>query len=237
MKNLIFGMLVLVFACNNQNRDVLSINQLSDEEIKGGWELLFDGKSMNEWRNFNGDSLIGWSIEDGCMVALGEGGDHANDIITKSIYKNFILSIEWKVTEKANSGIFYHALEDSVKAIYEIAPEYQVLDDPAWEGEVNATQKAGANYAMHAPDLSVKKLAPRDSFNHTQIVVKDSMVEHWLNGEKVVSYKLWSAEWDSLKNAGKWKDFPKYGMAKEGHIGLQDHGNKTYYRNIKILKQ
>jgi hexosaminidase len=196
---------------------------------------LFNGNSFSGWRNFNSDKLIGWTIEDGCMLALGLGGDHANDIITNRKYKNFDLIVEWKQNPQANSGIFILAEEQKeIYAIYEIAPEYQLIDEFSWKGQLEEWQKTGAAYAMYVPKEGTKKLNPLGQFNVSRIVVNKGKVEHYLNGAKLLEYQLWSAEWDSLRTVGKWKDFPKYGAAHEGHIGLQDHGNKTWFKRVAI---
>jgi hypothetical protein len=209
-------------------------NSLTPEEISQGWKLLFDGSTFNGWRNFGSNSMTGWAIDSGNMLALGLGGDHANDIITRDEYTNFELSLEWKTSPGGNSGIFFNAVEDTaIKAIYEIAPEYQLVDDAGFPEKLEEWQKTGACYAMFTADPK-KTLMPVGQYNATKIVVNNGHVEHWLNGAKVVEYQMWTHQWDSLKMAGKWKDYPLYGTAHSGHIGLQDHGKKTWFRNIKI---
>jgi hypothetical protein len=210
-------------------------NFLTPEEAAQGWKLLFDGETFTGWRNFGSDTLVGWKIDSGRMLALGQGGDHANDIITTDEFENFELSLEWKTSKSGNSGIFFNAVEDTaVKAIYEIAPEYQLVDEVTWEGDsLSEGQKTAACYDMYSPDPN-KTLMPVGEFNVSKIVVSNGHVEHWLNGSKVVEYQMWTPEWDSLKSVRKWKDFPLYGTAHKGHIGLQDHGKQTWFRNIKI---
>lgn len=210
-------------------------NFLTPEEVAEGWKLLFDGETFAGWRNFGSDTLIGWKIDSGALLALGTGGDHAYDIITLDEFENFELSLEWKTSPGGNSGIFFNAVEDtSVEAIYEIAPEYQLVDEVTWDGDsLEEGQKTAACYDMYVADPA-KTLMPVGEYNVSKIVVNNGLVEHWLNGAKVVEYQLWTAEWDSLKSVRKWKDFPLYGTARKGHIGLQDHGKQTWFRNIKI---
>lgn len=233
---LIVSFALLLIQCRTKPVEPI-LNRLSGPEIIEGWKLLFDGQTFNGWRNFKSDTLTGWAVDSGNLVALGLGGDHANDIITKEQFSNFELSLEWKTSQGGNSGIFYNALEDtSVHAIYEIAPEYQIIDEITWDGEpLKEGQKTAACYDMYFPKEN-KKLMPVGTYNLSKIVVRDGHVEHWLNNELVVAYDLWTPEWDSLISVRKWKDYPLYGTAKKGHIGLQDHGKKTWFRNIKIRK-
>lgn len=210
-------------------------NALSEAEKAAGWELLFDGESMDKWRLFKQDTLAGWAIADGEMQALGTGGlnGRGSDIITKKTYENFELSLEWKISPKGNSGIFFNVVEsDDLHAVYESGPEYQLIDDIGFPEKIEAWQMTAANYAMHtAPAAKPKKVG---EFNHSKIKVKDGHVEHWLNGDKVVEYSLWTEEWKKKVSESKWKDYKAYGLAKSGHIALQDHGNQIWFRNIKV---
>jgi hypothetical protein len=207
-------------------------NTLTAAEQAAGWKLLFDGKTTTGWRGFGRDKVVGWEVTNGELVALGQGGDHANDIITADEYQNFELVLDWKLSPKANSGVFYNVVEKGFDRTYASAPEYQLVDDHGWPDKLEDWQMSGANYAMHPPSKVASR--PVGEWNTTRIVVDHGKVEHWLNGEKVVAYELWSPEWEKLKREGKWKDFPGYGTGKKGHIGLQDHGNKVYFRNVKI---
>ncbi len=208
-------------------------NVLTKQEIKDGWKLLFDGKSMDQWVMFKtGDPVTGWKVIDGEMQNSGTDSDHSGDIITEDDYENFELDIEWKINPQSNSGIFYHVQPGVTDAISQSGPEYQLIDGKGWPNHIKAYQYSGSNYAMQAPDGAEVK--PVGEWNSTRIIVKNPHVEHWLNGKKVVEYDLWSDEWKAQKEAGKWKDAPYYGVAKTGRIGLQDHGGLTSFRNIKI---
>lgn len=212
-------------------------NVLAETEKADGWSLLFDGESMDQWRLFNHDTLMGWAIQSGEMVALGEGGPdgHGADIITKEKFDNFDLSLEWKMSEGGNSGIFFNVVEgDQYEAVYHTGPEYQLIDDKGFPGDLLDSQHSGANYSMHAPTSITSN--PVGEFNLSRIRVEDGHVTHWLNGEKVVEYDLWTTEWQALIDAGKWDDYPDYGKARSGHLALQDHGNKIWFKNIKIKR-
>jgi hypothetical protein len=226
---LLFACLVIFLTINaQQNR----INTLSDQEKAEGWKLLFNGENFKGWRTFQGKEISGWKVIDGVLNNSGVGSDHGGDIITKKKYRNFELSLEWKVASKSNSGIFYHVNEKVGKAIYESGPEYQLIDDKGWPDKIHENQYSGANYGMNAPmNAEVKELG---QWNQTRIIVNGTHVEHFLNGVKVVDYHLWDADWKTRKEQGKWKDYPFYGMATNGNIGLQDHGGLAQFRNIKI---
>lgn len=218
-----------LLSCNQQNKN---LNTLTNKEKQEGWELLFDGKSFDGWKTFNGGEVTGWEIIDGELHNSGVGSDHGGDIITKKQFENFELVLEWKIAPASYSGVFFHVQEGITDAIYESGPEYQLMVDKGWPDPLDDDQLSGANYAMHAPKNA--KVKPLDEWNSIRLVVKNPHVEHWLNGKKVVEYDLWSDEWHAAKAAGKWADTPHYGEAKKGHIGLQDHGGLTMFRNIKI---
>lgn len=216
------------------------------ETADDGWIHLFDGTSMEGWRAYNGDVLPPhWVIKEGTLtfdteVKLEEEFTGGKDIIyAAEEFDNFELYLEWKLPKGGNSGVFYH-VKEGYGGPYEVSPEYQLLDDGGWEEINNAKleewQKTGADYAMYTPDTSVKKLNPAGEWNTTRIVFTAEKVEHWLNGEKLLSFVPWSDDWNERKAAGKWKDFPDYGKFKKGYIGLQDHDSPLWFRNIKIKK-
>jgi hypothetical protein len=203
-------------------------NTLTAEEKAAGWRLLFDGKTTRGWHSFGKDQVVGWEVKDGELAAVGKGGD----IVTDEAFESFELMVDWKLAARANTGIFYHVVEKGYDAPYATGPEYQVLDVDGWPDHLETWQWTGANYAMHPPAVAAwKKIG---EWNHTRIVVAGTHVEHWLNDVKVVEYELWTPDWVARSQGGKWKDYPAYGLAKKGLIGLQDHGNSIWFRNIKI---
>jgi uncharacterized protein YnzC (UPF0291/DUF896 family) len=208
------------------------INTLTEKEKKEGWQLLFNGKNLDGWKAFQGKEVTGWKVIDGVLNNSGVGSDHGGDIVTRKKYQNFELYVEWKVAAQSNSGIFYHVNEKLGKAIYETGPEYQLIDDKGWPEKLADWQYSGANYAMNAPQNAQVK--PLNEWNKTRIIVEGAHVQHYLNDVKVVDYNLWDDDWKARKEKGKWKDFPYYGMARKGQIGLQDHGGLAQFRNMKI---
>jgi hypothetical protein len=242
----LFMMLMAAFACSkNENTaeemEAETMDETPEQAAESDWVVLFDGTDADGWRSYNSseDGLPGnWVIEDGTLKALGTGGntDIGGDIIYAAReFDNFELSLEWKISEGGNSGIFYHVQEgEQYNAPYETAPEYQVLDDAGFPDPLEEYQKVGSDYAMYIPDPERKKTRPAGEWNTTRIVFTPQQVEYWLNGEKVVSFEPWSDDWQKRKESGKWADYPEYGTFESGYIGLQDHGDVTWYRNIKV---
>lgn len=244
---LFFGLVLLLDCSHGKKRDKAvdeltdqdtgmlneTLNTLSELEIQEGWELLFDGETLNGWRNFQSEELPkGWKVENGNLIALGLGGDIGGDIVSEKEFENFHLKLEWKIAEGGNSGILYHVKEGDYSAVYATGPEYQLIDDIGYPGKLEDWQICGANYAMHVPVNS--KIKPAGEWNTSEIVVDGSLVKHFLNGVLVVEFEMWTEEWDTLVKNSKWKDFPDYGKANKGHLALQDHGSITSFRNIKI---
>jgi len=203
-------------------------NTLTDQERAEGWRLLFDGESTDGWRGFRMDHVPdGWRAEDGTLTRAATAGD----LITEEQFSDFELELEWKVEPAGNSGVFLRATED-VELIYHAAPEMQILDDEGHRDGLSPLTAAGSNYDLHpAPEGVVR---PAGEWNHFRIVMDSARVEQWMNGVHVVTYELWSPEWEELVAASKFVEWPEYGRAREGHIGLQDHGDRVWFRNIKI---
>jgi hypothetical protein len=203
---------------------------------KNRWVNLFDGKSLKGWHNYNKTGPVNsWAVIDGSLVCLGETpGATGGDIVTDKKYANFELAWSWKVAKGSNSGVMYHVVENPrYHATYETGPEYQLIDDAGYPDKLEEWQKAGADYAMHLPN-NQKQLMPIGKWNTSKIIFNSGHVEHWLNGKKILEFQAWTDDWNNKKAEGKWKDYPDYGMAKTGHISLQDHGHKTYFKNIRI---
>jgi hypothetical protein len=213
-----------------------SHTEVAESAIDTGWIELFDGKSLAGWHGYNKTGEVSnWTVEDGALVCLGAAKDaHGGDLVTDQKFDNFELTWDWKVDKGSNSGVMYHVVEDpKYKAPYETGPEYQIIDDIGFPEKLEDWQQAGANYGMQVANEK-KKLQPVGEWNSSKIVYNQGHVEHWLNGEKIVEFADNTPEWTKEKTEGKWKDFPDYAVAKSGAIALQDHGNKAYFKNIKI---
>lgn len=211
-------------------------NQLTQAEKDNGWELLFDGTTLDNWRDYNGEELtIPWFVTDGTIQAKGDGSDETGYIVTKKEYENFELIWDWKIADEGNSGVLYHVVENpKFKVPYVTAPEYQLIDDHNFPEPLEDWQKTAADYAMHTPDPAKTNVKPAGEWNTSKIVFDNGHVEHWLNGDKVVEFEAWTEDWHARKNSGKWTDAPEYGLATKGVICLQDHGSAAWFRNVKI---
>ena len=205
-----------------------ALNTLTAAERSAGWRLLFDGKTTAGWRGYKQDSAPpGWQVVDGALTRVASGGD----ILSRAKFRNFELTLEWNVAPGGNSGIFYRGSEDD-DAIYWNAPEMQVLDDAGHVDGKSRLTSAGAAYDLYPSPAGVVK--PAGEWNQVRIVVKGKHVEHWLNGVKVVEYELGSPDWNAKVKASKFAGHPHFGRNPTGYIGLQDHGDRVTYRNIKI---
>ena len=204
-------------------------NAVTPSEAAAGWVNLFDGESPRGWRGYKKDGFPtqGWSVEDGWLRVIKAGG--GGDIVTIDQFDDFILELEWKSAEGANSGIMYLTNEDNY-APYQSAPEYQLLDSSV---KTNPSESAGSLFGLYAP--TNKKQNPAGEINHTRIVHCAGYVEHWLNGVRVLTAEIGSIDWNHrVKNSkfDAWKDF---GTVKKGHICLQDHNDSDlWFRSIKI---
>ena len=215
------------------------MNTLTAEEQTEGWQLLFDGNTLNGWKRYNHDTIGPlWSVKDGVIICdgkgLGEGSANGGSLMTTRPFGNFELTADWKVSPGGNSGILYHVVENKkYKHDYETGPEFQVMDDAGWKDPLREVQKAGSSYDMFAAPAS-KKLNPADEWNTVKLVYNNGHVEHWLNGEKVVEFEENSPAFTEALKKSKWVEYPDWNKAKTGAISLQDHGAPVYFRNIKI---
>jgi len=217
-------------------------NTLTKQEIKDGWKLLFDGKTTNGWRGAKLDKFpeFGWSFENGELTVLESGGAesrHGGDIVTVDQYGNFELSVDFKLTSGANSGIKYFVVNiEPNRPGSAIGLEYQVLDDarhPDAKAGISGNRTLGSLYDL-IPASADKPAKPIGEWNQARIVVDGKHVEHWLNGKKILEYERGSEAFLAHKAQSKFKNMPGFGETPQGHILLQDHGNRVSYRNIKI---
>lgn len=216
-------------------------NTLSPDEVKNGWTLLWDGKTSEGWRGARIDAFPkkGWVMENGILKVLKSGGaESANggDIVTEQEYKNFILKVDFKITEGANSGIKYFVNPGMNRgAGSAIGCEFQILDDdkhPDAKLGVKGNRQLGSLYDL-IPAPANKPFNKKD-FNTAMIIVRDNHVEHWLNGVKLIEYTRQNEMWNALVAYSKYKNWENFGNSEYGNILLQDHGDEVWFKNIKI---
>lgn len=220
---------------------ILSNNTLIEPETKAGWQLLFDGKSLNGWRNFRKKTIgKSWVIQDEAIHLNAQPNKDGHwqapdggDIITDKAYENFEFVCEWKIGNCGNSGIMFNVVEsDKYDYVWQTGPEMQVLDNSCHPDSKYVTHRAGDLYDMIECKYPAVKTA--GEWNEARIVSNKGKVDFWLNGIQVVSFTMHNEEWKKRISNSKFKDMPDFGLSKKGHISLQDHGDKVWYRNIKI---
>jgi hypothetical protein len=217
------------------------LNSISPTEAADGWKLLWDGKTTTGWRGAKIATFPekGWNIDNGLLKVQKSGGaesTNGGDIVTTKKVKNFILKVDFKITEGANSGVKYFVNPDLNKGEGSaIGCEFQILDDlkhPDAKLGVKGNRTIGSLYDL-IPSIEPKPFNIKE-FNTATIIVKDNHVEHWLNGVKMLEYERNNQMWNALVAYSKYKNWPDFGNAVEGNILLQDHGDEVWFKNIKI---
>jgi hypothetical protein len=193
------------------------------------WRSLLEESTANAWTGWTAPGLpSGWHVEAGVLSKVGE----VEDLVSRETFKNFELELEWKLGKGGNSGIFYRGTRE-YDHVYWSAPEYQLLDDANARDGKNRLTAAGSAFALYGGPAGIVR--PFDQWNRTRLVVNGAHVEHWLNGQRVVDYELWSPDWKARVAASKFAKYPSYGQAREGVIGIQgDHDGALAIRNIRI---
>lgn len=220
-------------AAATQGSETTAYNTLTAAEEAEGWQLLFDGQSLDQWRGYQRDTPPGsWQAQDSVLAFAA--GDDRGDIMTREQFGDFEFSFEWRISEGGNSGVIYRVKEQDSPS-WHTGPEMQILDDerhPDAKAGVDGNRTAGSLYDMIAPTPGVVR--PAGEWNQARIVARGPNVEHWLNGEKVVEYEVGSDEWNRLYDASKFNELEGFGVQEQGHIVLQDHNDPVWFRNLKI---
>ena len=204
-------------------------NTLTAEEKAKGWQLLFDGKNLNtHWRNIGQKEVSGkgWVIEKGVLVK--QEGKAAGNLLTRRTWTDYEFAWEWKIGPKGNNGVKYMVLEKRGA----IGHEYQMIDDRHWQQQ--PLSQTGTFYAVLPRAVKLTEPVRIDKWNHSRIKVEEKKVEHWLNGQKILSYSLGSDRVLAGVAKSKFKKFPGFGKKVTGHILLTDHKDRCEFRNLKI---
>jgi hypothetical protein len=223
----------------------LKPNFLTPYETKQGWRLLFDGKTTKGWKSIKGDSFPekGWQVENGNLNVLSsEGKESANggDVITNEKFSTFDLSFSFRISPGGNSGVKYFVTLQEKTEGSAIGLEYQVLDDslhPDAKLGIAGNRTLASLYDLIKAEKQQRFIKAPGEWNWGRVVVyPDNKVEHYLNGVKVLEYVRGSEEYRKLVATSKYKIWPAFGEAKEGHLLLQDHGDAVSFRSLKIRK-
>ena len=204
-------------------------NALSAEEKGAGWELLFDGESMSQWRNYQRDDIQQqWLVEDGSMVLAGGGG---GDLITRKQYQDFDLKLDWKISEGGNSGVFFYA-DEAPERIYHNAPEIQFLDNERHPDRRLENHRSGSLYDMIASPAESHKIA--GEWNSLRIQIASKRLRVWQNDVLTTDIVIGSVQWQKIVEGSKFSAWPGFGKNERGYIGVQDHGDMVFLKNIRI---
>jgi len=219
------ALLIFHISLLSQDKD----NTLTSEEFAAGWELLFDGETLNGWKAYNGDEPQTWKVEENTIYCDGtQGGD---DVMTVECYTDFDLKFDWKIVENGNSGVIYRTREGKQwSQPYLTGPEYQVFG----ETEVFDKNSTGSIFNVYATSKD-KIVNPAMEWNTGRIRISNNLVTHWVNGVIVLQCEMYSDDWKAKVMDSKWNDNPYFAKSPFGHIDFQNHGHKVWFKNVKIL--
>ena len=212
------------------------------EDPQGEWIQLFDGKTTKGWHSY-GKKAAGdaWNVQDNALHLIqGEKDNYqtrnGGDLVTNDAFDNFELKLDWKISKNGNSGIIFYVKDDpeAYKETWQTGIETQVLDISGNEDSKSFKHDVADLYDLVPSSSNAAK--PFGEWNRVRIKSKNGNLEIWLNDVRVIATTLWDDHWRELVKSSKFKDMPGFGIFKEGHIALQDHGAEVWYKNIVIRK-
>ncbi|NQD69427.1 DUF1080 domain-containing protein [Sphingobacterium shayense] len=222
---------VVFFACSSPEEEP---NKLTEEEKETGWELLFDGKSLNNWHIYNKKNIPApWVVQNGTIYCDPTSDTQKGDLISNNTYENYEFTFEWKLEKEGNSGVFINVIEDpTIDATYHSGPEYQLLDDAHVDFD-KPLKRSGCLYTF-SPQKNFVNTKPRNEWNQSRIVQKDGKVTFYLNDVMTAETDFNSSEWKAQVTRSAFKNYPEFGKNTKGKIALQDWSRGVSFRNIKI---
>ena len=212
-------------------------NQLTDQEKKEGWKLLFDGRTSKGWHTYNKKTFgEGWKVSEGTLFRDTTAvKKEAGDICTDEVFENFDLKLQWKISKDGNSGVMFLVHESpEYDAPYLTGPELQILDNEGHPDGKIIKHRAGDLYDLISS--SSEPVRPVGEWNDAEIRLDHGKLTLYLNGVQTVTTTLWDKQWNDLVKGSKFAKMPGFAKYKSGHIDLQDHGHDVWFRNIKIRK-
>lgn len=240
---LILAVALISISCKDKTEnqeEIVETENMSDREEQKEQEvtMLFNGKNLDGWKAYNSDEITQWKVEDDAIAFSPAEGERSGseNLITEEEFTNFELSLEWKISEGGNSGIMWGVQEDEkFDEPYLTGPEIQILDNEKHPDAKNGPiRQAGALYDMVPPSKDVTK--PVGEWNQVVIRIdhEENLGSVTLNGKKITEFPVHGEEWDKMVEGSKFKDWEDFGAHRTGHIALQDHDDKVWFRNIKI---
>jgi len=230
--------LILVAGCENSIKKAKEEIENTEIPKEKEWVSLFDGISLQGWHNYGGTPISDeWQVIDSALVFTPdpEKNHGLNNLLTDSTYTSFILSLDWKISEGGNSGIFWGVFEDKKYALpYLTGAEIQILDNEGHSDGKNKTHLTGSLYDMITPSKDVANPVGEWNSMILEINHNTNIGKVILNGTQIVTFPVSGLEWDNMVRNSKFKDWEGFGSYKTGRIGLQDHGNAVSFKNIKI---
>ncbi len=228
------ALLVACSASSKTQEGTTSVNTLSKNEKSGGWQLLFDGQSKAGWHVYNNKTDgAAWVVEDGTLHLNPQEGKGGGDIVTEKEYENFHLKLDWKLEPGGNSGVIFYSKEDpKYKYGWETGPEIQVLDNERHPDAKIIKHRSCDLYDLISSSPEVTK--PAGEWNQLEIISNKGNFQVHMNGTKVLETTLWDDNYRALIAKSKFRNMPDFGKFQKGKLSLQDHGNKVWYKNVKI---
>jgi hypothetical protein len=238
IKQLVTACIVVQLAACSSSKPAATIavadNTLSQKEISDGWKLLFDGTTTNGWHVYNRRTDgTAWKAGDGTIYFDPSAKDNGGDLTSENEYQNFDLKLDWKLEQNGNSGLVFQAVEDpKYKWPWETGPEMQILDNVGHPDAKIIKHRSADLYDLITSTPETVK--PAGEWNSIELIADKGTLTFFQNGVKVLTTKQWDDNWTSMIANSKFRQMPDFGKFQKGHIALQDHGNKVWFKNIKI---